>query len=159
VIKRTAFLLILVLLLAVGQLHAAPADPIDPADAGHKATAQSEEGSENVPASNPWAMMLMVMLVLTASTFAVLGGGLNQGGATQSMASMRQSGIEFEPADSVEPSKPVMPKAKKAKASRKPKLDPEQRQLGRRGWNISRRQNTHGRPGGRRSGPGCRGIR
>jgi hypothetical protein len=155
VIKRTAFLLILLLLLAVGQLHAVPVDPIDPTDAGHKATAQSEEGSEHVPASNPWAMMVMVMLVLTASTVAVLGGGPNQRGATASMA----RGIEFEPAEPVKPSKSVMPKAKKAKASRKPKLDPEQRQLGRQGWNISRRQNTHGRPGGRRSGPGCRGIR
>lgn len=148
--------MLLLAILAIGPLQAAP----DGSDTGLKATEPSVEGRPSVPASSEWGMMLMVMFVLTASTAALLGGGMGQREAHDSIASMRRSGIEVEPARPSEPAATAASESRSRSKRGKPKLDPEQRQLGRRGWHVSRRKlPTHGRPGGRRNGPGCRGVR
>jgi hypothetical protein len=148
---RKLGLVVVVVLWAAIVLPAVFADQPAPngPDGDMKAGVTGDQADSAVPASSEWGMLIMVVLVLSASTAMLAGGGLFQ----------RRLQFEFvqptpEPATD-EPER----KAPRQKSTRK-KGTPtfshrQERSHNRKGANVSR-QNAVPR---RRGGPGCRGVR
>ena len=112
-----------------------------------KAGVTGEQADSAVPASSEWGMLIMVVLVLSASSAMLAGGGFFQ----------RKLQFEF-----VQPTpEPETAPARKAPRQKKkgtPTFSQRQeRSNGRKGSNFSRR-NGNATPR-RRGGPGCRGVR
>jgi hypothetical protein len=133
---------------------------VESAPVGAKATMEEPQpGSEvAVPATNEWGMLVMVLLVLTASTAAMLGGGFPSR-IVQSMPTPSPT----PPAPSAEP----QPKRRSSRFPGSPKNKSKRpfshqrssrAQAGNDAGQSARRTNLS-RSRRRREGPGCRGIR
>jgi hypothetical protein len=153
-LRRIGPVLLAVTLVAgfVPALEAAPSDPV-PTDGAKGAT--PTDGSEPaIPATTQLGLVIMVLLVMTASSAALVGGGIFKGGLNERPATATTTRSAAE----------VKDQAPRAKSSRKNKSkrafarQREQRAQARKGWNVARRGGTQAKPR-RRGGPGCRGVR
>jgi len=158
-LKRVVLVLLALILvggvLVPAQLAAEPTP--DATDQDLKGARPQDDPESSVPASSEWSMLIMVMLVLSASTAMLAGGGFFQ----------RRMKFEFvmpTPADP-EPSKTPEPAAesgisrphKAPKSSPKRKLSHSRRQeWQQKGKNFTGRNAITRRKSG---GPGCRGVR
>jgi hypothetical protein len=153
-LKRSGFVLLMLVLLAgfvPAILAAVPSPTTDP---GAKGAAQPDPAQPAIPATSQLGLIVMVLLVMTASTSALLGGGIFRGAQGERAARSQVASGETTGEEALVPGK-GSPKnrSKRAFASRR-----EQRTQVRKGWEISRRGAT--RAGARRrGGPGCRGVR
>lgn len=130
---------------------------VEPSPVGVKATVEAPQpGSEvAVPATTEWGMFVMVLLVLTASTAAMLGGGGFPSRVVRSM-----------PTPSASPSLPraaPQPQRSSAKSPGSPKNKSKRpfshRAQARHDARQSAGRTNLSRSRRRREGPGCRGIR
>ncbi len=151
--RITTALLVLATVVVCSTTLAVESSPI-----GVKATTEEPKpGSEvAVPATTEWGMLVMVLLVMTASTAVMLRGGF-PGRMVQSMPTPSPSSPREEP----------QPKRRSAKLAGSPKNKskrPFSHQRGSRAQarhdaaQSARRMNLS-RSRRRREGPGCRGIR
>ena len=149
--RITTALLVLATVVVCSTTLAVESSPV-----GVKATTEEPKpGSEvAVPATNEWGMLIMVLLVMTASTAAMLGGGF-PGRMVQSMPT---------------PSPPAAredPQRRSAKLTGSPKNKSKRpfshqrasRAQARHDAAQSARRMNLSRSRRRREGPGCRGIR
>ena len=150
--RITTALLVLAMVVVCSTTLAVESSPV-----GVKATTgEPKPGSEvAVPATNEWGMLIMILLVMTASTAAMLGGGF-PGRMVQSMPTPPPSSPKEEP----------QPKRRSAKLPGSPKNKSKRpfshqrasrAQVGRDAGQSARRMLSRSRR--RREGPGCRGIR
>ncbi len=128
---------------------------VESSPAGMKATTE-ELGSEvAVPATTEWGMLIMVLLMMTASTAAMMGDGF-PGRMVRSRLTSPSS-----------PSEEPRPKRRSAKLAGSPKNKSKRpfshqrasRDQARHDTAQSARQKSLLRSRRRREGPGCRGIR
>jgi hypothetical protein len=131
---------------------------------GLKGSAPSvADGPTAVPAASPWGMVVMVLLVLSASTAALLGGGdfwprrVLQGAGRAEPTSPGPVLADTMPQPPAEPvrERSGSPKNKSRRAFSRQR---QRQEPVRKGWNVVRRDQAP--PGSRRrGGPGCRGVR
>jgi hypothetical protein len=146
--SRITAALLFVLLFAVCSMSLA----LESSPSGVKSTVPEAQAGEPlaVPASSPWGMLIMIVLVLTASTFAMMGNGFQF-----RLAGPVQAAV---PRDDPEPERrsarsPHSPKNKSKRAFSHQRVSRSQsRNEARRARNLARSRR-------RREGPGCRGIR
>lgn len=143
--SRITAALLFVLLFAVCSMSLA----LESSPSGVKATVPEAQAGEPlaVPASSPWGMLIMIVLVLTASTFAMMGNGFQF-----RLAGPVQAAV---PRDDPEPERRSAhsPKNKSKRAFSHMRVSRSQsRNEARRARNLARSRR-------RREGPGCRGIR
>jgi len=132
-------------------LAAAPPSPLVE-DA--KGAAEADPAQPAIPATSQLGMLIMVLLVMTASTSALLGGGIF-GGGQRERAAVSAPARDDPGAEEAAVRGKGSPKqrAKRAFASQR-----GSQAQARQGWNVSRRGTTHAKLR-RRGGPGCRGVR
>ena len=150
--RITTALLVLATVVVCSTTLAVESSPV-----GVKATTEEPQpGSEvAVPATNEWGMLIMILLVMTASTAAMLGGF--PGRMVQSMPTPSPSSPREEP----------QPKRRSAKLAGSPKNKSKRpfshqrasRAQARHDAAPSARRMNLSRSRRRREGPGCRGIR
>ncbi len=120
--------------------------------------AQTEEpkpGSEvAVPATTEWGMLIMVLLVLTTTSVAMLGGGLPSR-LVLTMPTPSPPRAEPEPSRA----SPKLPGSPKNKSKRPFSHQHASRAQARHDAGQSARRMNLSRSRRRREGPGCRGIR
>jgi hypothetical protein len=159
-LKKMGFVsLLLALLVSFGpSLLASP--PAPSPGAGSKAADAADPADPGVPATTQLGMIIMVLLVMTASTGAMLSGGILRGGPRERPAAATTA------PDASATQESAAQRGQDVLAKKAPKSRPKQAQVQRRGtqaqarkgWDISRRSAT--RAGSRRrGGPGCRGVR
>ncbi len=162
--SRTLWVVVvLVLALVAGTEHASAAAS-DP-DLELKGEVSPDHRRPAVPASSEWSMFIMVLLVLTTSTFVFMGDGFFPGQPFRRPAVPRPamrpptSGPQLRGADDhVADERPK-------RAARVPKSTLHREETARqrrsessKGWSLTRRNAPHA-GARRRSGPGCRGVR
>jgi hypothetical protein len=133
-------------------LGAAPATPV-PGD-GIKGATPPDASEPAIPATTQLGLVIMVLLVMTASSVALLGGGIFRGGPNERLATSTTTQDAAEAKDDAPRGKvPRKKKSKRAYARQR-----ERQAQARKGWNVARRGSTQAKPR-RRGGPGCRGVR
>jgi len=146
-------LLVLAALVVCSTTLAVESSPV-----GVKAqTEEPQPGSEvAVPATTEWGMLIMVLLVMSATTAAMLGGGLPSR-IVLSMPTPSPSSPSEEP----EPSRgsPKLSGSPKNKSKRAFSHQRTSRAQARHDAGQSARRMNLSRSRRRREGPGCRGIR
>jgi hypothetical protein len=153
-LRRIGPVLLAVMLVAgfVPALGAAPSAPV-PAD-GAKGATPSDASEPAIPATTQLGLVIMVLLVMTASSAALVGGGIFKGGLNESLAGATKTREAAETKDQAPRGKVT----RKNKSKRAFARQREQRVQARKGWNVARRGGTQAKPR-RRGGPGCRGVR
>ena len=153
--RLQAAVLALVMLLACSVLIAT--EPLPNATdslAGEKSTERGTSDEVAAPATTEWGMFIMVLLVLTASTAAMLGGGVLRRGLVVESASAPELTRE---------QRKVRRKFRRSARSSKEKNKSRRTfSLGRSRVDQNARQDAHRSIQARRrrrDGPGCRGIR
>jgi hypothetical protein len=138
-------LVLLALTLVVGL---APASHAATPDEDMKGAATAEDPTA-LPATTQLGLVVMVLLVMTASAVALLGGGL---GGRFAPAAAKQEAVEADDRASRGKGSPKN-KSKRAFAQQR-----DRQSQARKGWNVSQRGAMRAKPR-RRGGPGCRGVR
>jgi hypothetical protein len=153
-LRRIGLVLLAVTLVAaaVPALEAAPSISV-PAD-GIKGATPPDEFEPEIPATTQLGLIIMVLLVMTASSAALLGGGIFKGGLSERLAPATKTQNAAAAKDRA-PRGKVSPKNKSKRAFARQR---ERQAQARKGWNAARRGGTHAKPR-RRGGPGCRGVR
>ena len=153
--RITTALLILAAVVVCSTALAVESSPV-----GAKTTIENPQpGSEvAVPATNEWGMLVMVLLVLTASTAAMLGGGFPSR-IVQSMPTPTPSPPPSLPSDEPQPKRRSSRfKGSPKNKSKRPFSHQRSAKAGNDVGQSARRTNLS-RARRRREGPGCRGIR
>ena len=149
--RITMALLVLAAVVVCSTTLAVESSPV-----GVKATTEEPKpGSEvAVPATSEWGMLIMVLLVMTASTAAMLGGGL-----PGRMLPLRPTPPSPGEAPRSKRRSAKLPSSPKNKSKRPFSHQRASRAQARHDAAQSARQKNLSRSRRRREGPGCRGIR
>jgi hypothetical protein len=139
----------LVLLALMLVVSLAPALQAATPDEDMKGAATEETPTPALPATTQLGLVVMVLLVMTASAVALLGGGL--AGRLAPAGTKREAVEASDRASSGKGS----PKNKSRRAFAQQR---DRQSQARKGWNVSRRGGMPAKPR-RRGGPGCRGVR
>jgi hypothetical protein len=155
-LRTLGFVSLLVLLAAGFTSSLAGEAPAATAVDGAKGEATQGRGDAAIPATTQVGLVIMVLLVMTASTGALFSGGILRGRPPERPAPAATSRAAPAPAPKAAERPKRVPKA--GPPTRAQVRHSDQRLQARKGWNVSRRGMA--RPGGRRrGGPGCRGVR
>lgn len=153
-LKRIGPVLLAVTLVAsvVPALGAVPSTPV-PTD-GAKGATTPDASQPEIPATTQLGLIIMVLLVMTASSAALMGGGIFKGGLNERLASATKTQEAAETKDQA----PRGKVSRKNKSKRAFARQRERQAQARKGWNVARRSGGRAGPR-RRGGPGCRGVR
>ncbi len=165
--RRLSLVVLLVALAAsLAPLHASPVSP--EAGSGLKSASESAGGPSEAPAVTTWGMLVMILLVMGASTMTLLGGGIRNAvntlrGSTPPPVTQAATPT---PAASPAAEKQTQVKPERAKKVRKAPKNKSKRTIAQQRSAEQRRQQVRLAQRGatkaplrKRGGPGCRGVR